>query len=141
MAILTDIGSDRTIHPQDKEDVGKRFAYLALGNTYGVKGFTTTGPIYKSMEIHGNEIELTFDNVDRCLLDWHTGLKDFEIAGEDKIFHPAQAKYNKERTKIIVSSPEVAHPVAARYAFKDYVKGTLFNNLGLPASSFRTDDW
>lgn len=141
MAILTDIGDDRTIHPMNKEDVGKRFAYLALGKTYGFKGFTTTGPIYKSMTINGNEIELAFDNVDKCLLDWHTGLKDFEVAGDDKVFHPAKARYNKERTKIIVSSPEVKNPVAARYAFKDYVKGSLFNNLGLPASSFRTDNW
>lgn len=141
MAILTDIGDNRTIHPMNKEDVGKRFAYLALGKTYGLKGFATTGPIYKSMAINGNEIELAFDNVDHCLLDWHTGLKDFEVAGEDKVFHPAKARYNKERTKIIVSSPDVKNPVAARYAFKDYVQGTLFNNLGLPASSFRTDNW
>lgn len=141
MAILTDIGDDRTIHPMNKEDVGKRFAYLALGNTYGLKGFTTTGPIYKSMTINGSEIELSFSNVDHCLLNWHTGLKDFEVAGEDKVFHPAKARYNKERTKIIVSSPDVKKPVAARYAFKDYVQGSLFNNLGLPASSFRTDNW
>lgn len=141
MAILTDIGEARTIHPRNKQDVGKRFAYLALGNTYGVKGFTTTGPIYKSMVVNGNEAELSFINVDKCLLDYHTGLKDFEIAGEDRVFHPAQARYNKDKTKVIVSSSEVAKPVAVRYAFKDYVEGTLFNNLGLPATSFRTDNW
>jgi sialate O-acetylesterase len=31
--------------------------------------------------------------------------------------------------------------VAVRYAFKDFVVGDLFSNEGLPATSFRTDDW
>jgi len=35
----------------------------------------------------------------------------------------------------------VDQPVAVRYAFKDYIKGTLYNMSGLPASSFRTDNW
>jgi sialate O-acetylesterase len=38
-------------------------------------------------------------------------------------------------------SPEVTEPVAVRYAFKDFIVGDLFNTEGLPASSFRTDNW
>ena len=65
----------------------------------------------------------------------------FEIAGEDRIFHPADARLGEGAQTVVVSNPEVKHPVAVRYAFKDYVEGCLFNMSGLPASSFRTDNW
>ena len=41
----------------------------------------------------------------------------------------------------IVTSDAVAEPVAVRYAFRNYAEATLFNSSGIPASSFRTDDW
>jgi sialate O-acetylesterase len=63
-----------------------------------------------------------------------------EIAGEDKIFYQANAKIQSDGT-VDVWSDKVPNPVAVRYAWKDYVKGELFNTAGLPASSFRTDDW
>lgn len=141
MAILTDIGDSRTIHPANKEQVGKRFAYLALGKTYGKKGFPTTGPIYKEMKVNGKEIELFFDNAEPCLTSNHEHLGGFQIAGEDKQFYNANARFSKGNKSVIVTSDRVANPVAVRYAFKDCPKATLFNIYGLPASSFRTDNW
>lgn len=141
MIILTDIGDARTIHPMEKETVGKRFAYMALGRTYGMKGFPVTGPLYKSMQVEGNRITLSFDEIGKGLTAYRQPLTDFEVAGEDKVFYPAEARFGKDAQTIVVSSPKVEHPVAARYAFKDYVKGSLYNMSGLPASSFRTDDW
>jgi sialate O-acetylesterase len=44
-------------------------------------------------------------------------------------------------TGITLFSPYVNEPVAVRYAFKDFIIGDLFNTEGVPASSFRTDDW
>lgn len=141
MITLTDIGDARTIHPMEKETVGKRFAYMALGRTYGMKGFPVTGPLYKSMQTEGNRITLSFDETGKGLTAYRQPLTDFEVAGEDRVFHPAEARFGKDAQTVIVSSTEVEHPVAVRYAFKDYVKGSLYNMSGLPASSFRTDDW
>lgn len=141
MIILTDMGDARTIHPMEKEAVGNRFAYMVLGQTYGRKGFPTTGPLYKSMQIEGNKITLSFDEIGKGLTAYRQPLTGFEVAGEDKVFYPANAHFGKDAQTIIVSSPEVDYPVAVRYAFKDYVKGTLYNMSGLPASSFRTDNW
>ena len=64
-------------------------------------------------------------------------LKGFTIAGEDKNFHPAEAKIMGD--SVVVSSPEVGKPTAVRYAWANVPKGNLFNQAGLPASPFRTD--
>ena len=141
MVVLMDLGDAHTIHPMEKESVGNRFAYMALGKTYGKKGFPTTGPLYQSMQVKENRVEITFREVGRGLTCFHKSMDGFEIAGEDRVFHPAHARFGKDAQTIIVSSPEVTHPVAVRYAFKDYIVGTLFNMSGLPMSSFRTDDW
>ena len=141
MVVLTDVGDDRTIHPMEKETVGNRFAYLALGRTYGKKGFPVTGPLYKSMQTEGNKIILSFDEMGKGLTTYRQPLNGFEVAGEDRVFHPAHARFGKDAQTVIVSSPEVEQPVAVRYAFKDYIKGCLYNMSGLPASSFRTDNW
>lgn len=70
-------------------------------------------------------------------------LADFEIAGEDKVFYPANAVINNKDKGdgITVWSDSVTKPVSVRYAFKNWAEGSLFNSQGLPASSFRTDDW
>lgn len=141
MVVLMDLGDPHTIHPMEKEPVGNRFAYMALGKTYGKKGFPTTGPLYQSMQVKENSIEITFREIGKRLTSYRRPLDGFEIAGEDQVFHPAKARMGKDAQTVIVSSPDVEHPVAVRYAFQDYVKGSLFNMVGLPASSFRTDNW
>ena len=141
MICLIDAGYPNTIHPMDKKTVGNRFAYLAVGKVYGNDGLLVSGPLFKSTENSGNEMTVHFDNVGKGLTTMRQPLDGFEVAGEDKVFHPAKARFGKDMQTIIVSSPEVAAPVAVRYAFKDYVKGCLYNQSGLPASSFRSDNW
>ena len=70
----------------------------------------------------------------------YDALNDFEIAGEDKVFYPATAKI-VNRKFIEVANKNVSNPVAVRYAWKNFVEGTLFDNSLLPVSSFRTDNW
>ena len=139
IAILLDISDSTFMHGPIKEVVGERFAYIALAQTYGMKGFEYTGPIYKSMEIKKDKIRIFFDHATEGLTSYGKKLTEFEIAGKDKVFHPATAEITKEG--LYVSSPDVPQPVAVRYAFQSFVTGTLFNTAGLPASSFRTDDW
>lgn len=140
MIVLLDIGDPVSIHPMEKLTVGNRFAYLALSDTYGLEGFPASGPVYKSAVTDGNKMIVNFDGVGKGLTSFHKPLTGFEVAGDDYVFHPAEAYIGNDRQTVVVSSPEVPHPVAVRYGFKDYVDGSLYNFWGLPASSFRSDN-
>lgn len=139
MAVLLDIGEQTTIHPPKKEPVGTRLAYLALAQTYSIKGFDYASPLYKAISIEGNRVIIRFDHAENGLTSFNKPMQCFEIAGKDKMFYPAQAAISG--SAIVVSSALVKEPLAVRYAFKDFVVGDLFGTNGLPASSFRTDDW
>lgn len=140
LIVTIEIGESNDIHPKNKLDVGKRMAVWALKDVYGRR--IIDAPTLKKVEIKDNRIILTFDNVG-------TGLKikdgekldEFAIAGADKKFVWADAKI-VGKNKIEVSSPNVAAPLAVRYAFNSNPKNpNLTNDSGLPASPFRTDDW
>jgi len=139
LAVITDIGDDKDIHPKNKQDVGKRLALASLGRDYGVKG-EYSGPIYKSMEKVLGGIKLKFEHVGSGLSAKDgEPLKGFAIAGEDKKFVWAEAKI--VGNTIIVSATGVAKPVAVRYAWANNPVANLYNKEGLPASPFRTDEW
>lgn len=139
MVVTMDIGTENSIHPWDKETVGKRLGYMALAQTYGLKGFPNASPMFESVSFAGNVATIQFSNTPNGLTSYGKPLSYFEIAGPDKIFRPARAVISQG--KLLVSAPEVPNPLAVRYAFKDFVVGDLFNAEGFPASSFRTDDW
>lgn len=140
MVVTMDIGEEKIIHPPHKKEVSERLLYCALANVYGYKGLAFSGPLYKSMEIRKDKISLSFDFADIGLTSFGNELVNFEISGQDKVFYPAKAKIEDDKT-ISVWSEQVQNPVAVRYAYKEYAKGDLYNTQGLPASSFRTDDW
>ena len=140
MVTTMDVGHPGFIHPVDKT-VGNRLAYWALAQTYGMKGFGYAPPVYKSMEIQENKIYINFDHAQRGLSPMWTSLKGFEIAGEDKVFHPAFAEIETKTARLAVSSDKVPHPVAVRYAYKNYVEASIFSIHGIPAAPFRTDNW
>lgn len=139
MAVIMDIGEQKGIHPPQKELVGRRLAYWALGDTYG-RRVSYASPEYESMQVNANKIVLSFRNAEDGLTSYYKELANFEIAGEDKVFHPAKARIITGKGTIEVWNEKVSKPVAARYAFKSYAKGDLFNTYGLPVSSFRTDE-
>lgn len=141
MAVLMDKGMKTCIHPANKRVVGERLALLALNKTYDMAGVVGESPVYKSMEIKGDTVVVSFDRSPM----WITGKGCFtsglfQIAGEDKVFYPAKAWI--QRSKVLVKSEQVKKPVAVRYAFENFADGDLFGTDGqLPVSSFRTDDW
>ena len=127
------------IHPKNKTDVGKRLAYMALSRTYGFKGMEDMGPVYKSMEIKDGAAILLFDYA-KDGFNRLKGMEGFEIAGEDKVFYPAEAEvYNNLQIK--VKSDKVKNPVAVRYCFRDFKPGNVANLRELPMYPFRTDNW
>lgn len=140
MAVTTDIGNAKDIHPTNKQDIGLRLAAIAMNDIYGKKQ-VHSGPTYKSQEIKGNQIILTFDNVGSGLSTPNNNeLKGFEIAGADKVFHSAKAIIKDN--KVIVSSENVKNPVAVHYGWADDDTNiNLFNKEEFPASPFRTDNW
>ena len=139
MACLMDAGLEYGIHPRKKQLAGMRLALLALDKTYGIKGITSETARYKDVEFKGDTAVITFERAGMWVYG-KNGLKSdlFEVAGEDRVFHPAKAWI--ERSKLYVKCDEVKKPVAVRYAFKDWADGDLFCD-GLPISSFRTDNW
>lgn len=141
MVTTLDIGHPVFIHPMDKETVGNRLALWALSQTYGLEGFGYATPTYKSMEISGNKVYINVDNAQRGLCPMWTPLEGFEIAGEDKVFYPANAEIETKTTRLAVSSDKVAHPVAVRYAYKNYPRASVYSIYGIPLAPFRTDNW
>ncbi len=140
MAVLSDIGSEQTIHPPRKKEVAERLLFIALNKSYGFKDVDCTGPIYKSMEAKEGALFLNFNFAETGIYSPEMEVSNFEIAGADKIFHPAKAEIiNHKQVKVFC--PEVIEPVAVRYGWNNWFVGTLFDNNMLPASSFRTDNW
>ena len=152
MAVTIDVGDPFDLHPVDKYDVGHRLALAARRLAYGEK-VVGMGPLYKKMSVKGNKIILEFTNQGKKLMmgtspyipagepphPKPTKLTGFGIAGADRKFVWADAVI--EGNKVIVSSSEVAVPVAVRYGFSNSPRCNLYNEKGLPASPFRTDNW
>jgi sialate O-acetylesterase len=138
MAVIMDIGEEKNIHPKNKVDVGERLARWALAKDYGKKDVVFSGPIYKKMKAEKGAIRLSFDYVNGGLVA-KGELTDFMIAGQDRKFVPANAVIDGDN--VVVSSEDVKNPVAVRYAWSNWASPNLFNAAGLPASSFRTDNW
>lgn len=141
MVTTMDIGNQVSIHPADKETVGERLALWALGATYGRKGFGYAPPVFKSMEKKGHKIYIDFTNAERGIYPMWTALKGFEIAGEDKVFYPANAEIEASTTRLVVWSDKVPVPAAVRYAYKNFAEASIFGLSGLPVAPFRTDNW
>ena len=141
MVVTLDVGDCTQIHPSKKREVGKRLSYIALAKDYGISGYDFKSPTLTNYFIEKQEIILTFSN--RIQLNRNVGTSEnFEIAGTDMIFYPANAvmksPYHKDQ-KLRVFSEKVPNPKAVRYGFKNCVIPTLFGRNGLPISSFRTD--
>jgi len=139
IAITMDIGDEYCIHPPKKKEVADRLLFNALNKTYGFKAVDCAAPIFDSKEVKKGGIILKFKNAETGLYSFET-LEGFEIAGADKIFYPAKAKI-VHRKEVWVTSDAVPSPVAVRYAWRNWIIGTLYDVNLLPAPSFRTDDW
>ena len=128
------------IHPRRKKEVGERLSYLALNRTYGMDYLPCEGPRFKSYEVRGGEIEVAFYNGESGFSPWHD-IVGFEIAGEDKVFHPAKIRRGTQLNTVIVKSGKVPAPVAVRYCFRDFQVGNFTGRRCLPVIPFRTDNW
>ena len=138
MAVTIDIGLADDIHPKNKQEVGRRLALLALAGSYG-KNVSSSAPVFQNYIIKGDKMELDFGQKQDGFKIKDTTLKGFTIAGPDRVFYPAEAMV--QNGKIIVSSPKVSVPLAARYGWADNPDCNLYGENGLPVAPFRTDCW
>lgn len=129
------------VHPRGKDKVGRRLSYAALKLTYGKEVMQYSGPQFKELAVNGNEAVVSFTNIPMGLCRNHS-LQGFEVAGEDRVFYPANhVRVEKRHWQVVVSSDKVQHPVAVRYCFRNFQLGNLTGANELPAVPFRTDDW
>jgi sialate O-acetylesterase len=143
-AITLDIGDANEIHLHNKQEVGRRLALLALGLTYGYKDDVSSGPIFDHADLNANPVMVHFRNAAGVLKTKEDSavIGGFELAGGDRIFHPAEAHIENGSATVSLSCDAVSKPVALRYAWHNDPKNlTLINEAGLPAAPFRTDNW
>ena len=137
-----DIGEYGTIHPCHKQEVGQRLAYLALANDYGCKAIEANAPYYKMVQFHDGKAFVQMKVGKLGLSPLGAEICGFEIAGPDRRFVEAKAMRDpKKNDHVIVWSDDVPEPVAVRYCWRNWTVGGLYNNFGIPAGPFRTDDW
>lgn len=143
MVVITDLVDNiKSQHPLNKADVGLRLANLALADTYkkGIPVAEYKNPALNKMEINKNKITLFFDNAPNgFVVKNNEKPTEFLIAGNDRIFVPADVKLEKGR--IIVSSKSIQEPVAVRFSFSNTGMSNVSNKEGLPLIPFRTDQW
>ena len=151
MAITIDVGDPNNVHPGDKLDVGKRLSLLARRDIYGEK-IDASGPLYQGYKVEGDKIRVSFKETAKGLkpgqAPWCAKgveplptdkLIGFVIAGSDRNWVEADAVI--DGNDVIVSSTSVPNPAAVRYGWAHSPRCNLYNSEGLPASTFRTDDW
>jgi sialate O-acetylesterase len=138
MAVTIDIGDAENIHPRNKQEVGRRLALIAKARTYGLTE-DFSGPVFAGAERTGMGMMVRFLFAGDGLTAGGRPLQSFELAGNDRVFHPASAAIDGDR--VLVRSPEVPDPVAVRYAWRNAPEANLYNGAGLPAAPFRSDRW
>ena len=134
-----DIGNHNFIHPVDKATVGQRLAWMALADTYGVRGIASHSPQYAGHEIKDGKIYINVTVTPNSLCPMWTSLEGFEIAGADGVYHPAFAEIETESCRLAVSSADVPEPKHVRYAFCNTPEFSVYSSFGLPLLPFRTD--
>ena len=135
MAVATDIGDEKDIHPKNKQQVGARLALAARKVAYGEE-LVYSGPMYREMESADGAVRLSFDHIGGGLKAEGGAVKGFEVAGADGKFVPAEAKV--DGAQVVVNSKDVPEPKAVRYNWVAFTQGNLANAEGLPAVPFRT---
>lgn len=147
MATTSDVGDIQNLHPQNKQEIGRRLAVAALGSVYRQQlpakksPEDCHGPVFEAMEVTGSRIRVRFRGAKSGLLKRKgaRSLDQFMICGPDKKFVPASATIVDGAVE--VSAVNVAEPVAVRYCWTDTAIPNLVNGAGLPAAPFRTDDF
>lgn len=148
IAATTDLGDAHFIHPPRKKEIALRLASLALRHTYLVDGVLPDAPSIGEIQFEGNKAILRFNHVPDhspagigAIQFMYTPINGFELAGADKKFYPAKAMQEWGKNRMELSAEQVPHPVAVRYAFRNFHDGNVMSTEGQPLVPFRSDNW
>ena len=143
-AICTEtLGNKVTVHPSQKKEVGDMMVQRALQNVYGIySGISIELPRLKEVTFEEGAAKVTLTQVWSNLMSISArDIVGFELAGEDRQFHLAQAQVDWDGGTILVSCPEVPKPIAVRYGWRNFMNANLQKSNGIPVPPFRSDDW
>lgn len=138
MVVCSDIGDSLDVHPRQKQLVGERLARIALSVNYlrfdRIEHLNPKVDDY-AVVISDNtqqRITIAFD----VALAPNNAVRYIEVAGEDRIFRPADSAYTQGNEIIVYSHSSV--PIRhARYGWKPYYRTDVFSESGLlPISTF-----
>lgn len=137
MAVIIDAGTGGDIHPKDKQIVGKRLALAGLAVAYDKKDVVYQGPTMESVTADGTKLVVKFKHAEGGLVTKGDNgeVCGFAVAGADGEYVWAVAKLDGD--SVILTSADVAKPVAVRYAWGDNPNCSLYNKADLPAVPFR----
>ena len=138
MAVTTDIGNIRDIHPRNKQEVGRRLALWALAKDYGKKGIEYSSPLFKSARFRKDTVTVRFTHADGLKSTNGQALSHWEVAGEDEKFTAAQAEI--KGSTVVARSDTVKKPKFVRFGYHQEAEPNLANGAGLPASPFTTGE-
>ena len=141
MAVCSDIGNKADVHPRRKREIGQRLAAWALNKTYGMTDVVPSGPLFNDVVFNNDLAIVSFDYAEGMTTSDGKAIRTFELAGDDGLFYPAEAKVINETSTIEVKSDKVTAPVAVRYGWQPFTDANLVNAAGLPASTFMSKDY
>ena len=125
------------IHPCQKRQIGERLAMTAAARDYGFENIYYRCPSLDRVEIHQDScyvyLKDTYNGIAAA-----TSYEGFEIAGNDGVYHPAQAQY-LHNGKFVLTSLGITKPVNVRYCYHNFQLGTVKNQAGLPLLPFSTN--
>lgn len=136
MVVTSDVSDTIDIHPKNKKAVGIRLANLALAETYKVNTKLVNGPLFKNIAIEKKQVFISFDYADGLYFKNKIS-NQFELAGADGNFFPAEASINNNQ--VVLLSKKVSAPVKVRFAWGNTIQSDLFNTANLPASCFTSE--
>lgn len=133
MVVAVDVGDTSNLHPPQKRPIGERLAAAALARTYG-RSIPWAGPAISKISTDGRRVIMTFDPTAGTPRAKDNSWRDVELAGADGVFHSASVVVSGDRAT--AQSELVDAPHSIRYGWRPVFTPTLFNEDGLPASSF-----
>lgn len=134
MAVISDLGEPKNIHPKRKREVGERLARLALARTYGYANMAADAPRATTAKVESGGIRVNFDHAEGLRTRDGAPPLGFEVAGADGVFQPATAILGN--SSVLLTCPAVAQPVTVRFAWAPDFMTTMVAASGLPVAQF-----
>ena len=133
MAVSYDLGDSLNVHPTRKKEIGERLAVIAMRNFYH-KNVVANGPVPEKAYEKNGEIVLNFSSVKKLSTPENVTLIGFEIINHDGKRLPANAVIENNKVRIAIPAGEKIKTVL--YAYQPFTQANLYNEAGLPASTF-----